>query len=55
MDLVSHETFGPIAPIIRVSSVDGAINVANQTDYGLQAGVFTESLKNGRSMLKVAE
>lgn len=47
MDLVSHETFGPIAPIIRVSSVDEAINVANQTDYGLQAGVFTESLKNG--------
>lgn len=47
MDLVSHETFGPIAPIIRVSSVDEAIKVANQTDYGLQAGVFTESLRNG--------
>ena len=47
MDLVSHETFGPVAPIIRVSSVDEAIKIANQTDYGLNAGVFTESYSNG--------
>lgn len=47
MDLVTFETFGPVAPIIRVSSVDEAIKVANCTDYGLQAGVYTENLKNG--------
>ena len=41
MDLVSRETFGPIAPIIRVDSLDEAIEVANDTEYGLQAGVFT--------------
>ena len=41
MDLVSRETFGPIAPIIRVDSLDEAIGVANDTEYGLQAGVFT--------------
>ena len=41
MDLVSNETFGPIAPIIRVKNLDEAIEVANDTDYGLQAGVFT--------------
>ena len=47
MGLVSTETFGPVAPIIRVSSTQEAIDVANDTEYGLQAGVFTESFKNG--------
>ena len=41
MDLVVNETFGPVAPIIRVKSLDEAIEVANDTEYGLQAGVFT--------------
>ena len=41
MDLVLRETFGPVAPIIRVNSIDEAIEVANNTEYGLQAGVFT--------------
>ncbi|WP_405268234.1 lactaldehyde dehydrogenase [Methanobrevibacter sp.] len=43
MDLVVRETFGPVAPIIRVGSIEEAISVANDTEYGLQAGVFTES------------
>ena len=43
MDLVINETFGPIAPIIRVNGVDDAIKMANDTEYGLQAGVFTEN------------
>ena len=46
MDLVVNETFGPVAPIIRVKDVDEAINVANGTDYGLQAGVFTSDYAN---------
>ena len=46
MDLVERETFGPVAPIIRVNGVDEAIEVANGTEYGLQAGVFTESYSN---------
>lgn len=41
MDLVVRETFGPVAPIIHVHGVDEAIEVANGTEYGLQAGVFT--------------
>ena len=41
MDLVKRETFGPVAPIIRVSDLNEAIEVANDTEYGLQAGVFT--------------
>ena len=46
MDLVVNETFGPVAPIIRVNSVGEAIEVANDTEYGLQAGVFTNDYSN---------
>ena len=46
MDLVKRETFGPVAPIIRVSSLEEAIQIANSTEYGLQAGVFTNNYKN---------
>ena len=46
MDLVVRETFGPVAPIIRVNSVEEAIEIANDTEYGLQAGVFTNDYSN---------
>jgi acyl-CoA reductase-like NAD-dependent aldehyde dehydrogenase len=42
-DLVTEETFGPIAPVIRVRDADTAVAVANSTAYGLQSGVVTES------------
>lgn len=44
MKIVSHETFGPIAPIIRVSNLDEALEIANNTQYGLQASIFTENI-----------
>ena len=40
-DLVFHETFGPVAPIIRVEDLDDVLSVANATPYGLQAGIVT--------------
>ena len=46
MDLVVNETFGPVAPLIKVKTVDEAIKLANATEYGLQAGVFTENYGN---------
>lgn len=38
-----HEVFGPVASVIRASSLDHAIAIANDTDYGLTAGIFTAS------------
>ena len=55
MKIVSDETFGPIAPIIRVNSTDEAFEVANNTEYGLQAGVFTESIETAFKATKVIE
>ncbi|BBL62713.1 lactaldehyde dehydrogenase [Methanobrevibacter arboriphilus] len=46
MDIVVNETFGPVSPIIRVNGVEEAISAANNSEFGLQAGVFTESLHN---------
>ena len=46
MDLVVNETFGPLAPLIKVKTVDEAIKIANATEYGLQSGVFTENYRN---------
>lgn len=40
-ELVVEETFGPVAPVIRVADLAEAISVANSTSYGLQAGVVT--------------
>jgi putative phosphonoacetaldehyde dehydrogenase len=42
-ELVARETFGPVAPVIRVADATEAIAVANSTPYGLQAGVVTAS------------
>jgi aldehyde dehydrogenase (NAD+) len=40
MPIASSETFGPIAPLIRVRGDDEALNVANDTEYGLSSAVF---------------
>ncbi|MHB1836253.1 MAG: aldehyde dehydrogenase family protein [Solirubrobacteraceae bacterium] len=41
MEVVASETFGPVAPIIRVRDLDEAISVANATPYALSSGVCT--------------
>ena len=40
-----EETFGPIVPLIRVRSDEEALAVANDSHLGLQAAVYTSSLK----------
>ncbi|WNM63138.1 aldehyde dehydrogenase family protein [Candidatus Nitrospira neomarina] len=45
-DLIIQETFGPVAPLIRVNSLEEALRVANSTPYGLQAGVITNNIRD---------
>ncbi len=40
-ELVAQETFGPVAPIIRVADLDEAIAVANATPYALSSAICT--------------
>jgi acyl-CoA reductase-like NAD-dependent aldehyde dehydrogenase len=44
MDLMRTETFGPVAPLARVTSLDEAIARANASEYGLGANVYTRRL-----------
>jgi acyl-CoA reductase-like NAD-dependent aldehyde dehydrogenase len=40
------EVFGPVVTVNAVDSLDEAIELANSTRYGLQAGIFTASIAN---------
>jgi acyl-CoA reductase-like NAD-dependent aldehyde dehydrogenase len=44
-ELLREETFGPVAPLVRVRSLDEAIELANSTPYGLGANIYTEDFK----------
>jgi succinate-semialdehyde dehydrogenase/glutarate-semialdehyde dehydrogenase len=39
-----EETFGPVAPVFRFATEDEAVSVANNTQFGLAAYVFTKDL-----------
>ena len=40
MEIFDYETFGPITTVVRATDTDDAVRLANQTEYGLSAGVF---------------
>jgi betaine-aldehyde dehydrogenase len=44
-DLLREETFGPVAPIVPVKTLDEAIELANSTRYGLGCNVYTRDLE----------
>lgn len=46
MALAFEEQFGPVLPVIRVSDESEAVEIANQSNYGLQASLFTENLNH---------
>ena len=48
MSLVIEETFGPIAPIIRVNSIDECIKIVNSSDFGLAGAICTNSFKTAK-------
>ena len=43
--LIQEEVFGPVVPMMRVDDFDEAAALANDTDYGLSAYVFTRDMK----------
>lgn len=47
MPAYSEEIFGPVATVIKVQSEQQAIEVANDTEFGLGAAVFTSDLARG--------
>jgi succinate-semialdehyde dehydrogenase/glutarate-semialdehyde dehydrogenase len=45
--IATEETFGPVAPVVEISSLDEAIGLANASPYGLLSAIFTRDLAAG--------
>jgi aldehyde dehydrogenase (NAD+) len=55
MRIAREEIFGPVAAVIRVKDYEEALAVANDTDFGLSAGIVTTSLKYATHFKRNAE
>ena len=55
MLIAQDETFGPVVPIIRFGSAEQAIEIANDSCYGLQGAVFTNSARTAWLMSEALE
>lgn len=45
MEIMQSEVFGPVASICKVSSIEEALELANQSEFGLGSSIFTTDLK----------
>lgn len=52
MRVFQEETFGPVAPIVTVKGVDEAVAMANNSEYGLSAGIITRDEEKGLAIAR---
>lgn len=55
MTVSKEEVFGPVLVIIRVESFEQAVHVANNTEYGLAASVFTDKFEWAHEFMEDVE
>lgn len=55
MDIMRAETFGPVIPIMAYDTLDEAIALANDTSFGLSAGVFAGSIEEAYTVAQRIE
>ena len=46
MKVMRNEVFGPVVCVVPFREFDEAIDMVNDSEYGLQAGVFTKNIDN---------
>lgn len=52
MSCITEETFGPTIPVIKVADENEAIKLANDSEYGLSASVWTGNKSRGQSIAR---
>jgi acyl-CoA reductase-like NAD-dependent aldehyde dehydrogenase len=52
MDIMCREVFAPVVSLVPFDTLDEAIAMVNDSSYGLQAGIFTESLDTAFRAIK---
>jgi len=50
MRIYGEESFGPVVSVVRAKDTDDAVRIANDTEYGLTASVFTTNLAEALSV-----
>jgi len=55
MRVYSEESFGPVVSIVPVNGIDEAVRVANDTDYGLSAAVFSANVDTAMDVARRLE
>ena len=55
MTCMTEETFGPTLPIMKVRDADEAVALANDSEYGLAASVWTKDAKRGEALARRVE
>ncbi len=55
MRIYGEESFGPVVTVVRVGSIDEAVRVANDTEYGLSAAVFGQDVNRALSVARRIE
>ena len=55
MRIAQEEVFGPVLSVLRFSDEDQAVEIANDVNYGLAAGVWTEGLRRAITMAERLE
>ena len=52
MRLAREEIFGPVVSVIRCQSLEDAVRIANDVDYGLSAAIYTQDINNAFAAMR---
>jgi succinate-semialdehyde dehydrogenase/glutarate-semialdehyde dehydrogenase len=55
MPVLAEEVFGPVAAVVRARDVDHAVALANETEFGLGASIWTQDVERAKTLARRIE